>query len=561
MEPEIQETPIQEQPPLEIVEEQETEEVQPTKSVKNFWERLDEVFQQNTDLRDKMNALVEQFPEFAAKQNQFTSAVFQPERIAISSNDDIQPSTQAAIIIPDTAASGLNLFSHQPAELFSSFRIRLQRPLRNVKSIQLLSGTIPNATQNLPDDQCIFYYYRLRTVQGSVQGNWNPATIYGAGDFVLYGADFYVCKNGGANNNPTTINWQEIIPTPLQLQTNQIVEWDPFILYLPNTIVLYQSKYYICVTANIDIPPTRIFWVYLPNLPAATRPNYYDLNPEKIYNVYIKPTLGVPYEGYAANTQLQFNRTFETYQDINATMNACANTATQASIQGDLTFLYDQLLNKIQVIGEDYVNYFYLPCGYEDSNLESAIDLLYSARYLLSNLSTTLRLFKKNQIFTKNYTLNLRLGFTWNGIFPNPFTTVSYDDIAKAVYWYLRAKDPGLNNFPAWTQNLLTANNYPDLVNTSCVRVYADFAFSSTQDSIGTTNSNQIPFQQGLLSIVPVNTSNLGVGFYQNNFNNPLTKIPQNITEIGINLFTDQGTPFLLPNSATVLLELAIEYN
>ena len=64
----------------------------------------------------------------------------------------------------------------------------------------------------------------------------------------------------------------------------------------------------------------------------------------------------------------------------------------------------------------------------------------------------------------------------------------------------------------------------------------------------------------GLLSLVPINATNLGVSFYQNNFNNPLTKIPDNITQIGITMLNDQGLPFYMPNSAVVLLELAVEY-
>ena len=552
MEPEIQETPIEEQPPTEIVEQPETEEVEPTKSVKNFWERLDEVFQQNTDLRDKMNALVEQFPEFAPKQNQYASALFQPERIAISSNDDIQPSSQAA-------NNTQNLFGHQQAEKFSSFRVRLQRPLRNVKSIQLLSGVIPNAIQNIPDNQCIFYYYRLRTVQGSVQGIWNPNTIYGAGDIVLYLTNYYVCQNGGANNTPGTIYWTTTNPS------NQAREWDPTILYQPNNLIIYQNQYYICVTQNTGVPPGYSYWYFIPALPPPTRPNYYDLNPEKIYDVYISPTVGPPQEGTGGATQRLFNRTFQDYPDLLTTLDACANTNTRASIAGDLIFSYDAILNKIAVQGSeaDSLNYFYLPCGYEDPNIERAFDLIKSNRYILSPLNATFRLYQKDQIFERNYNLNLRLGFTWNGVFPDPFQTANiYGDTAlpEAVYWYLRSKDPGYNA-PAWAENLLTANSYPDLVNTSCVRIYADFIFGSTQDSLGSTNPIQVPFSQGLLSLVPVNTNNLGVGFYQNNFNNPLTKIPQNLTEIGINMITDSGSPYLMPSSATVLLELAIEYN
>ena len=115
----------------------------------------------------------------------------------------------------------------------------------------------------------------------------------------------------------------------------------------------------------------------------------------------------------------------------------------------------------------------------------------------------------------------------------------------------MRPSDP-IYTVTVMAQDRTTANSYPDLVNTSCVRIYCDVTLSSTEDSLGT---------KGLLSVVPVNTSNLGVGFYQNNFNNELTKIPQIISEVGITMLNDQGQPFYLPNSATVILELGITYH
>jgi hypothetical protein len=73
----------------------------------------------------------------------------------------------------------------------------------------------------------------------------------------------------------------------------------------------------------------------------------------------------------------------------------------------------------------------------------------------------------------------------------------------------------------------------------------------STQDSNG---------KAGLLSVVPMNASNLAVGYYQNNFNNPLTKVPDIISEIQILLVTESGDPFYLPNSAVVTLEMYVLY-
>lgn len=479
------------------------EEVLPTKSVKNFWERLDEVFVQNTELRERMEELVGQFPESQQANGPFKSFIFQPERLSLSSNDDIQQNRNAIYNIKKNEG-------HLVAETFSNFRIRLRRPLRNVKSIQLLSGVIPNAIQNIPDTQCIFFYYRLRTIASANLGIWTPLTTYNPGDIITYLGNTYV------------------------LNTTDI--------------------------ANLATPPPANSSYQIITLPAdTTRPNYYDLNSQKIEMIQLLPTFSLPPED--TGQYLLYNRTFQDYDDLVASLNAAANSFLTASIPGDITFTYNAQLNKIQFQGAEVnavepANYFYLPCGYEDPNLPLAI----TNPSLLSLLEYT-----SQDIFLQGYTLNLRLGYTWNGIFPNPFLTPNiYTDSAALVqllYFYLRKKDPGLPPLPIqWNQNLLTANSYGDLVNTSCVRIYADFALASTQDSLGSSAPANTPVSDGLLSIVPVNASNLGVAFYQNNFNNPLTKIPENIAEIGITMLNDQGQPYYLPNSAVVLLELAVEY-
>lgn len=498
--------------PVETTEEEQPE-VEPTKSVKNFWERLDEVFAQSSQMKERMDELLQQFPEIAAPQAKFTSFIFQPERISLCSNDDMQPNTSIITTEVNT------IYSHKLAESFSSFRIRLIRPLRNIKSIQLLSAVIPNAIQNIPDNQIIFFYYRLRSVQNSIQGAWNNLTNYDAGDIVTFLGNTFVAIQPNINYQPVGGQLGVWWAGPIQLPVDQ------------------------------------------------TRPNYYDLNPYHIYAVNMAPTLAPPPE--ATGNYLIYNRTFQDYNDLLTTLNACAADATMSSIGNDLQFTFDATLNKFQVQGAQVNsaspnNIYYLPCGYEDPNIEIAMSNINNVDYpVFQNLSGY---YNPNEptptsIWSKNYNLNLRLGFTWNGLLPNifQFPNIWNSIIPQLVFNYLRKGDPGYN-IVAWNQNLLTANSYADLVNTSCVRLYADFTLASTQDSLGSTTSDYQATAQGLLSVIPVNANNLGVGFYQNNFSNPLTKIPENLTEIGITMLTDQGLPYYLPNSATVLLELAVTY-
>jgi hypothetical protein len=476
------EQPQQESPPTTI-------QAEPTTTVKNFWERLDEVFQlsvQNAQSQQKIQELIDQFPDQQKLSGPYRSFIFQADRVAITSNDDVIPSNS---ITNRSFSDG----GHQDAETFSSFRVRLKRSLVNVKSIQLLSAVIPNAIQNIPDNSTIFFYYRLRSLEDAYQGEWNGATVYNPGDL---------------------IGW---VTTGLS---------------------------YACIQTNINVAPNAPnaseYWFPVTIPITAAQPNYWDLNPYRIKAVWLYATSGYPPEW--DNKSTVYNRTFTDYNDLATTLNTAANNAASCSTPGDVAFSYDQNLNKIIMTPQN--EFYYIPCGYEDPNIPLSSVILSAA---------TVQGIPESFIYQQGYTLNLRLGYTWNGVFPDPFQNSNLyatNDFAETLFFYMRPADPVI--FSNYNQNIFTFNSYGDLVSTSCVRIYADFILNSTEDS-GT--------QEGLLSIVPINTSNLGVSFYQNNFNNPLTKVPRIITEIGIRLLNDQGLPYLLPNSATVLLELGLTYH
>ncbi len=521
----MEEQQQQEEQDITTLPTEEEEQPEATKSVKNFWERLDEVFTQNTELRERMEELVEQFPtEQRVNTSVYRSFLFQPERISLCSNDDTSLDTAQALVgvpTPPDASGNIDYYyptssqGHAEAERFSSFRIRLARPLRNVKSIQLLSAVIPNAIQNIPDDQVFFLYYKVRSIANSYKGAWSAGTKYNPGDIITYVTTEYVLN-------------AESIGAPV-----------------PSLNPKYQS---------ITLPPN------------LNRPNYYDLNPYRIQTVFFLPTFSWSPEYQAADPNLSsfFNRTFEDYNDLVNSLNIVASSAElNCSEQDDISFQYNEQSSKI-IFTPNPANiaagYYYLPLGYADPNISGFFSLkLFPLAVDGGVIITDLTLYDTLPASI----MNPRLGFTWNGVFPNPFLSANPwtdKNLMASLYWYLRSNDPDYQPSQiALKSNFLTFNSYPDLVNTSCVRVYADFALGSTEDSLNSTSSTNNS-SGGLLSIVPVNTTNLGVGFYQNNFDNPLTKVPQNITEVGINMLTDQGTPFYLPNSATVLLELGITY-
>ena len=534
--------------PTEAIPTEQTaeEEVAPTKSVKNFWERLDEVFVQNTELRERMEDLVSQFPDSQKLAGPFQSYLFQPERILISSNDDITPALGVS-----SATTNPTSYIPRSSSYFNSFRVRFKRPLLGVKSVQMLSAVIPNALQNIPDNSTVFYYYKIRSVGSAVLGTWLPLLDYVPGDIVLYLGQYYVSTSFVTSDVTYPITPGVVYWTPANFP-GYTEQWEDDVIYGQGAIVFYEGKYWEAQQPLMrGAIPGVTYWVPI-NLPGdPTVPNYADLaNPASLQVVRLTPSTLI---SEAFPLSLNFNRTFADYDDLVNSLNYCATLPTNASTPNEVSFSYDPVLNKISFVPSAAAiaaGSYFLPAGYLDPNITTFLE----GNYIPSNFGGV--------DWTPQYTLNLRLGFTWNGVLPPLFAQDNYttNTVANTVYPYLRPKDPRylaapFNQVP-WIVNATMANSYGDLVNTSCVRVYADVIFGSTQDS----NNTEQDDAEGLLSLVPINATNLGVGFYQNNFNNALTKIPPILSEIGIRLINDQGLAYNLPNSATVLLELAVEY-
>ena len=596
--PDITEAPVEQQPAADQV-------IQPTKTVGTFWERLDEVFKMNLQsqqMRERVEELIETFGESVnVRQQNHPSFLFQPDRIALTSSDDVarvnaQPGT-LAIDISGVSPIKNGAYNEQ---FFSNFRIRLDKGLLNVKSIQLLSCVVPNIVPNIPNYSLGFFYYRLRALQFCQLPNWNANTPYLQYDYVFYprtGFGYQSLVNGNNNfppdQNPT--KWRQILnydnnygysipeivfnpvdnffyrlnypgvvvghPPPDPTYWVKLGSYDNTILYNKGDIVLstIDNNYYVCIGFNIiaQEPSTSSNFTQLTDDDSA--PNYFDLTPDFLNVIYLQPTNGYCVDNFTVADQQTINRRFTDYNDLLTSLNLCAATPENCAgaagpnqitfslfESNDQTSIYFQMTPTQPPLT---YNYYYLTPGYADPNIATFVANLPTN----NNNALYAPIFKQN--FVAEYTLNTRLGFTWNGVFVSPYLINPYtsymNSCGAATYWFMRPQWLNAANPTLALQRTLTANTSADLVYTSCIRLYADFVFGSTQDSQG---------NGGLLSLVPVNASNNGVGFYQNNFSNPLLKVPKLITEIGISLTDDQGLPYYLPNSATVLLELAVTY-
>ena len=605
------------------------------------------------EFQQKLEALVEHLESQIQpiKSNQIRSFTNQPERVNISSDSDI------------SAVQSQDALDEQN---FSSFKVNILRPFLDVKSIQLLRASIPNAVTNIPDEECTFWYYRLpnhkfagslslsivgvagysnatfttsdagtitplvtsRTLisitpsfpnpgtatyfLSSLAGLANGSSVTIAGvtpagyngtfiisDISIPNVSFRVVNatTGAANvasavvtqNITDTINWASV---PYSVVSSTGVARGFFAPPSTNggTVSIYTSDTLTGGTVGTITRSGNLF---------ISAPSYYYIHMIRLLPSYYKTELFNSSQGQDTNlppaSTYGFNKTFTDYQDLAAELaKSCANDPAYNLAQfggdpfpifepGDISITYNETLNKFIFTGNNAfvgaINFAsYLSAGYEDPNLwvenpivdgSSVISAPSLSAYSIDFPGDYYAIYGiRAQPYRINRTLNLRLGFTWNGltsglIFPiNADNLIGQNGAASLLVSFLNRLRPSPDYFTVLSSPLLnatnpstailyTADSYANLVYTNTVSIYADFTGGSTYDSITNTQ---------LLACVPMNASNLGVTFYNATLNCPLTKISDQIYEIEIRMLTDTGAPYSIPNSCIVSLELALTY-
>jgi hypothetical protein len=526
---------------------------QPIRDVETFWNRLDSL-------------LINIEEGEAQKQTkEFHSFTNQPERVNISSDSDISIA-QAQYGIEE--------------QTYNSFRVPIKRPFLDVKSIQLLRASIPNAVTNIPDDQTTFWYYRLPlcysglitvtgrytnvsyNTSGVITGstdtiNFNLGTINSVtGAFV---GNYNVSDAANGSYSATIYNYAS---PPVSIGTISVLSAS-IIIQQPSTSNLYMNR---------------------------LLPSYYK---EELFDYSTYKQAQNPYTTYG------LNRTFGDYQSVLTELQKCSlrdpaydtnNGGTDLSgailmrnlyIPGDITFSFNEQINRFRMKGNNafvtnsssisILARRYLVAGYVDPNIPIKAEQL---KVLTAGVSGTTPSLDFPSVpgasmggmpYLLYKTLNMRLGFVWDGInkpiivIPNnntnSVTRSLLNRLRPIMFDSVLSADPvnpaliGVTS-PQFTTTY-TADTYADLVYTGSVSLYADFVGGATYDSITNTQ---------LLACIPMNASNLGVTFYNTTLYCPLTKISDQIYEIEIRMLTDTGAPYNIPNSAIVSLELALTY-
>ena len=297
------------------------------------------------------------------------------------------------------------------------------------------------------------------------------------------------------------------------------------------------------ITTNI--PDTEItFWYYrLPVINGFQEPVPPDIQYLKC--IRLQPSF---YSRDLVPSQYPINRYYNTYQDLLGDLNkACLNDLNNPYFEsGDISFGFDSSSNKYNFTGNNVydlsnnLQYFYSYAGYDDTNVLIASEILRDLTVNNFGISGMI-----GQPFQKGRTLNVRLGMTWSGL-------------TNDITWYKNhirpVPDYVVNALSlAHNTNTYTAESYANLVYSQNCNIYCNLASSSSlsTESGGTPN---------FLMSVPLNTSALGVAYWNNTQNYKLTKVPKEIYTIELILKTDTNDDFYFPDSENINLEIGFEF-
>lgn len=389
------------------------------------------------------------------------------------------------------------------SDYYASFQSELKTPLLRVSSIELLRATIPNALTSIPNSECIFFYYRIGSTADPdylpdySQLDVNHIHMVRLLTPFVYSPDNYLNPNA-LGFNKTFEDYDDLVnelnKSTLTDPNFNDPEWQPNTPYAYGEIVMYNDQRYVTVVGTAGTP-------------------------------------GFNDDGAWTSTLTPF-------------------------LSGDITFLYNNTLNKIVVQGNNYESeispgtfvpkYYYLPVGYADPNLQLFIDKMREPVITDVVVVTGGGGLNQNTFPTyEDYTLNRRLGFIWDGVFEAnpPPNSLSYAILGNHTF-----PKP---NYPDVPLIYYTAESYADLVYSANIFLYCDIVGGSTQD----TNSDE-----RLLAVIPTNASNLGVIYGESKIVCPLTKVSQTVNQITFTIRSDTGELIYFPKNAYINVELKISY-
>jgi hypothetical protein len=286
---------------------------------------------------------------------------------------------------------------------------------------------------------------------------------------------------------------------------------------------------------QLQIPDYQLVFWYYSLATATTVPAAADLRAIRLFpSYYQKPTSVITYTP-------QNNRYFTGPADFVTALNVAAAASGDSAtnnpywVSGDITFTFNTTLNQITFTGNTSGR-FYVPAGYNDALVQAAIARLDITCPTYPAAAST---FVQPQLF--QYTLNLRVGYAMSG---NSRGDQSFTN-GSTVY-------ANKVNIPIAQGTAVPVDSFPCLVYTNVVYLYTNFS----QGSSLTSNN-----RHNLLCAVPITAGPLSINSYVPSTEALMTKLSQTIASITIEMRDSADQPYLLPDSATVDVEVFFGYD
>jgi hypothetical protein len=579
---------------------------------------------QDMNTTDALRAILDNLEAEQAlkKQNDTIAYLNQPDKLAISSNDGEQAQVT---------------YNGQFQNAFYNFTVSLPRPVVNVKTLELLSANIPQAQVNIPDESLIFFYYRIQTYTNNVgnQTFFQEEPDIDTINYVRLLPSYYkqelVQEYPTLGFNRTFANYADLatelakacandliyekttgaygtfIPNDISITYNEDINkfqmtgnnadepWtpptytlNPASIVQENELVTYQSQEYLSLQNNNPVNPALIIYTYSSgqvfkkfNI-ALYNGIYYTCVVSEVSNVlptnttYWSFSLYYPATAYPIGFNVYYSNFW--YVAISESLNI-DNTPSSSPLYWRLQpFTTPNVMNWWQVY-TGTTGYTYLSAGYEDpvvfefaqdiQELSSIWDFDFNG---LDPIGYDLFSIPPQPI-AQYQTLNLRLGFTWDGIYTWSYDT-KFTGIIKDVYrngsvpamlfnrlrpvpLYKLSLSPGLglgtpiDYGDPYIATTYTADAFANLVYSSVVSIYTSIIGPSTTDTQRNTN---------LLSIVPMDCNNLGVTFYQPTISNKYNRVMKDIYQIYFEFRREDGEPYYFSNNAIITIQLGLTY-
>lgn len=374
---------------------------------------------------------------------------------------------------------------------------------------------------------------------------WSSATAYLMGFICQTGGTYYTCIKdvGPSITNPSLdpshwsavsgvwnlvpesdFTWYRYLPTGFSDPNVALAQgeffyesWNTLTLYNAGTKVLVNGVPYIANYQNVgQNPTTSSAWTLssgmnnVRQMGLAWYSKKYDMTANYIYYPFPENVGGQPFNSNPKrllNTILGF------------TWNGLFTPSTLSNIPAYNSYVWIpaasvSLYNKLRPVPA-----YVLPPTWSP-------DLSYPNTYLVTYLGVVYQSIQSANI---NHIPTATLGVWWN-VYVGGLLSLS--DTAS-------------------TTQIYTAEGYCNLVYSSIISIYTNIVGTSTVDTQRTTN---------LLALVSMNCGNLGVSFWNNFIDNPLTKVMGDIRSIYIEFRDEFGEPYFLTNNAVSTLVFKVAY-